>query len=300
MILNSMRKLAAATGFAILMLGVGCGGDSSEPGVQVVATTSILGDVMRNIAGDDASVEVLIPVGVDPHDYRASSQQAAALVRADVVVVNGLGLEEGLEDVIAAAAQDGARILDIGTLVDPLTFEDGVTSDPHIWLDPVRMAEVVRELGATMAALYPEGDWQAAAAAYAEEMIETHDDVVATLDSIPAENRKLITNHDSLRYFAARYGFEVIGTVIPGGGTAAAPSSADLAELVELINQTGVAAIFAETTESPALAEALAAEVGGRIEVVELFVGSVGPDAATDTLIDLWLENASRIAAALA
>ena len=130
-----------------------------------------------------------------------------------------------------------------------------------------------------------------------EELDAEIQDILAV---IPEENRKLITNHDSLGYFADRYGFEIIGTVIPGGATLADPSSAALAELVEEIEHEGVKVIFAETIDSTALAEAVAAEVGSDISVVELHTGSLGEEGtATGTLVGMLRDNAQRIAEAL-
>ena len=125
-------------------------------------------------------------------------------------------------------------------------------------------------------------------------------DISATLSAIPEGDRVLVTNHDALGYFAARYGFEIAGTVIPSGTTLAEPSSAELAALVEEIQQRGVQAIFAETTEPSTLADAIAAEAGEAVQVVELYTGSLG-EAGTgaDTLIGMLLTNAQRIAGAL-
>jgi zinc/manganese transport system substrate-binding protein len=120
------------------------------------------------------------------------------------------------------------------------------------------------------------------------------------LADIPASRRKLVTNHDSLGYFADRYGFEIIGAVVPGGSTLGDPSSAELAGLVEKISSAGVPAIFAETTEPTALAEAVAREVGDDVVVVELYTGSLGEQGSgADTLIGMLLTDAGRIAGAL-
>nr|MCU0281452.1 metal ABC transporter substrate-binding protein [Acidimicrobiia bacterium] len=126
-------------------------------------------------------------------------------------------------------------------------------------------------------------------------------EIEASLAAVPPEQRKLLTNHHALGYFADRYGFEVIGAIIPGGSTLAAPSPADLAELVDLLRQAGVRAIFAETTQSADLAEALAAELGGQVAVVSLYTGSLGEaGSGADTYIGMQRSNAERIAAALA
>lgn len=292
----------------IALLAGACGGGAppDSQGHTVVATTTILGDVARNIVGDNGTVEVLVPIGADPHDYQASAQQIATLQRADLVIANGLGLEGGLDDVLRTASEDGANVLELGEQLEPIPFTGEVQSgagssglDPHFWFDPIRMAEAARLIAVELSGVDDSIDWPGRAAAYAAELSQADEDIQQILAAIPADDRKLVTNHDALGYFAARYDFEVVGVVIPGGSTLADPSSAELAALIEEIRRQEVRAVFAETTEPSALADAVAAEVGD-IAVIELFTGSLGgPNSGADTLIGLLLTNASRIAAAL-
>lgn len=288
---------------AILALVAGCGGDpgsgSSRP--LVIATTTVLGDLVANVVGPDADVEVLLPIGADPHDFQLSSRQAARLREADLVVAIGLGLEEGLGDTLAAAAADGVPVLEIGPAVDPLQFGglDGTGDDPHVWMDPLRMARASEILGATLESLVP-GDWVPAAAAYASALRDLDAEVRDLVDQIPPARRVLVTNHDALGYFARRYGFEVVGVIVPGGSTLGEPSSAELAALVGVVRAAGVPAIFAETTEPTALAAAIADEAGGGVVVVELFTGSLGPPGSgAETLVGLIRTDARRIIEAL-
>lgn len=285
----------------VALLVSSCGGDAGANGdVVVVATTSVLGDIASNVLGDAGTVEVLVPIGADPHDYRPSSRQLARLIDVDLVVANGLGLEQGLEEALAAAEADGARVLEVGPELDPLPFADGETPDPHVWMDPVRVAEAAVLMASSLDALAPGGEWRANAEAYGSELRALDDEIAANLAVIPEDRRKLVTNHDSLEYFADRYGLEIIGTVIPGGSTLGDPSAADLAELVAAMEAADVKAIFAETTEPDDLAEAVAAELGADVAVVELFTGSLG-EAGTPagTLAGMLAENARRIAGAL-
>jgi zinc/manganese transport system substrate-binding protein len=284
----------------LALLFAGCGSGTDAEGVRVVATTTILGDVVRNVVGDGATVEVLIPLGADPHDYQASSQQVAAIRKADLVVANGLGLEEGLSDILESLAADGANVIEIAPLVDPIPFGDEAAADPHVWFDPIRMADAAGLIATEMASVDPKTDWAARADAYGAELQAADEDITSILGAIPESGRVLVTNHDALEYFAARYDFEVAGTVIPAGTTLAEPSSAALAALVAEIERLGVRAVFAETTEPLALAEAIAAEVGDGISVVELYTGSLGePGSGADTLIGMLLTDARRIAGAL-
>jgi len=301
---RSDRFWTAALGLGMLMLAAACGDSAeSEPpaGVTVVATTTILGDVAGNVVGDGGAVEVLIPVGADPHDYRPSARQVAAVYKADLVISNGLQLEEGLLDVLEGAAADGANVLQFGDLVDPLPFGEADGSfDPHIWMDPARMADAARLIAVELAALDPSVDWQARSERYAAELLAADREAATILAAVPSGDRKLVTNHDSFGYFADRYGFEVVGVVVPGGATLAEPSSAELADLVQQVAAAGVPAIFAETTEPATLAEAVAAEAGTDIAVIELYTGSLGePGSGADTLVGMLLTNARRIAGAL-
>ncbi len=281
-----------------LALAVGACGDAAGGGGEptVLATTTILGDLAAAVAGDDAEVTVLLPPGADPHDYQPSAREVATIEQADLVIANGLGLEEGLADVLT-----GDHVVEVAPRLDPLPSggDDGDGLDPHVWMDPLRMGEAARVVAAELARIDPGADWAGRAAAYAAGLEAADREIEALLSSIPTERRKLVTNHDSLRYFADRYGFDVVGTVIPGGATLAAPSSAELAALVAEIERLGVPAVFVETTESAELAEALAAEAGG-VAVVELYSGSLGePGSGADTLAGMLLTDARRIAAAL-
>ncbi len=287
--------------------------DAADADLTVVATTTVLGDVVSNIVEGDGSVVVLMPVGTDPHDFRASSSQVAAINGADLVVANGLSLEEGLEDVLDAAEGDGVTVLRVGPLLDPLPFDDHDedheedhesddhgSEDPHVWLDPIRMAEAAGLIAEQLEAVAPEVDWSSRAGAYAGELRDLDEAIQATLSTIPPEARRLVTNHDSLGYFADRYGFEVVGTVVPSGTTLGDPSSEELAALIDVMRAEGVRAIFAETIQPTALADAVASELGAAVSVVELYTGSLGERGSeADTLIGMLEVNARLIAVAL-
>lgn len=303
-------KMSRAVVFlgAVALLAAGCssgGSDGSDDGVSIVATTTMLGDITRNVVGEDGTVEVLLPTGVDPHDFQPSSSQVSAIYAADLVVANGLGLEEGLSDVLAAASADGVNVLEVAGFVDPVSFtsrqpcldDTSGTCDPHVWLDPERDAHSALVIGEALALLDGSIDWEALAGEYANELRDSDLVVKETLTVLPGPDRILVTNHDSLGYFADRYGFDVIGSVIPGGSTLSEPSSVAIADLVDVINNTGVKAIFAETTESTALADAIASEVEHPVRVILLFTGSLGPPGSgADTLIGMLETNATRIA----
>ena len=312
--MRSVAMLVVVAGLLTAALA-GCSSDDPADGtVAVVTTTTILGDLVRNVAGENAEVEVLMPVGVNPHDFQASAQQVAAIQRADLVVANGLGLEDGLHDVLEAAEADGVRMWEVGPDIDPRHFSDQAEPasesddqshddgdlDPHFWLDPLRVALAAELLAAKLAEAAPDVDWSARASSYTEELEAVNVDSIERLSTVAPPERTLVTNHQSFGYFADRYEFEVIGTVVPGGAALANPSSAELSALVATIEQEQVPAIFTETIEPDALARAVAAEIGYDVEVVELYTGSLGlPGSDGDTLVKMLTTNVRRIAEAL-
>jgi len=293
------RIAAPALSLSLALAACANSPGGADQDLLVVATTSILGDIARGVVGDEGSVEVVIPIGVDAHDFSPSSQQASSLARADLVVANGLGLEAGLEDVLASAANDGVQVLELAHLVDPIEFRDGGGTDPHFWMDPVRVGDAALVVADALDEHHP-GGWQERADSYAATMEETDREVEDRLSVLPQDRREMVTNHEAFGYFADRYGFEILGVVIPGGSTLAEPSSAELAELVQVMEQASTKVIFAETTEPSALADAVAAELGGDVQVVELFTESLGgPGSSAETLQEMLVTNAGRISEAL-
>lgn len=295
----------------LLLVGAACGDGSTATDsgrLSIVVTHSILGDVVGNVVGDGADVSVLMPRDVDPHAFEPSARQVEAMRSADLVVANGLGLEPSLTDVLADAEDDGARVLEMALRIDPIPFaevgaddDEGEGSlDPHFWTDPLRVARAVRALGEYLSGLDDGTDWEAAAGRYAAELEALDAEIRETLSVVPADDRKLVTNHEVFGYFAARYEFEVLGVVIPGGTTLAEPNARDLAELAETLEAAGVRAIFGETTQANDLAETLRSEAGVEAEIVELFTESLGPPGSpAATYVGMMRTNAERIAAAL-
>lgn len=276
---------------------------------RVVATTSILGDLVGRVAGDQAVVETLMGPGQDPHAYAPSAQEVQRLHEADLVVANGLGLEAAVHDVLEAVEEDGVPVLHLAEHLDPLAYaedpdeheagHDHEEGDPHVWFDPQRMAAGMEVVADALAEVAP-GDWAARADRVVVALHELDDQVAELLGSIPPACRRLVVNHDTLRYLASRYDLEVVATVLPGTATGAEPSARDFAHTVALVREERVPAIFVETTTSRRLADALASEVGGGVAVVELFTGALGPPGSgADTYHGLMTTDARRIADAL-
>ena len=265
----------------------------------IVATTSILGSVAESAFGSHADIGVLIDGSRDPHSYQPTPSEAAALRHADVVLANGLGLEEALASVLDAAVADGAIVLYASEVVAPLP---GGAPDPHFWFDPTRMETVVLRLAALLGEVEGAGavDWRALADSYAVELRAIDEEIAGLVATLPVADRRLVTNHESLAYFADRYGFRIIGTVIPGS-TIAEPSAADLAELVMTVDREAIPVIFGDTTSPARLAEIVAAEVGFEVAVVPLHTGGLGPaGSGAETYTGYLRTNATLIVQALA
>jgi zinc/manganese transport system substrate-binding protein len=290
--------LAAAVG---LLLGTAaCGGGGSSAGADdrphVVVTTSILGDIVGQVLGEQADVDVIMPVGADPHEFSPSTRQAEAMHDADLLVVNGAGLEQSMASLI-----DGAD--HVFTMADHVALRrlDG-SDDPHLWNDPHSIAGAIAALAPELEAL-PGVDRAAVerqAASYVQQLDALDTEIEDTLAPIPPERRTLVTNHDSFGYFADRYDLQVVGAVIPSLTTSASASAADLEALAAVVRAHAVPAIFAETTQPTKLADALAAEVGSGVAVVELYTESLGePGSGADSYVGMLRTDAQRVVAAL-
>jgi zinc/manganese transport system substrate-binding protein len=284
---------------SMLVTGAACG-SPDEP--RIVVTTNILGDVVTQIVGHEAEVSVLMKPDADPHSFGISAREAHAMQSADLVVYNGLGLEEGVLRHVDAARAAGAHTIEVGTRIGPMEYQDGDaagTPDPHFWTDPARVITAVRLLtdeivgqvdGVDAAVVRQRAD------AYAKQLSELDTRLAGRFAGLPAQRRVLVTNHHVFGYFADRYDFTVIGAIIPGGTTLASPSSSDLASLVTAIRTHQVPAIFADTSQPARLAEVLAAEAGFRVSVVALYSESLSePDGDAGTYLDLMRFNAEAI-----
>ena len=305
-----MRRMPVAA-VALLLLALAlaaCGDNDGAAGASgdrphVVVTTNVLGDVVSDLVGDEAAVEVIMPPGTAPHEFQASAQQVATMRGADVLVTNGAGFEEGLTEVIEAAEQDGVPTFAAIDAVDTLDLEGDGGTDPHFFTDPARMATAARGIADFLVDEVPGLDTPAFASQVRATIDELHaldGEVEQTLSAVPPGRRTLVTNHEVFGYFADRYGFDVVGAVIPAGTTQAEPNAAQLDELAHTIEEQGVPAIFVETSSPTRLADALADEVGD-VDVVELFSESLGDEGSGgETYADMMRTNAGRIAGALA
>ncbi len=272
----------------------------------VVVSTNILGDVVAQLVGDEVEVMTLMRPDADPHSFEISAREAARLRTADLVVSNGLGLEEGLQQHLDAAVAEGIDSFAAGDAIEVLEYASGDaagTPDPHFWTDPDRMVDVVEALEPRLTALpgVATTDVESRVDAYLAELARLDDEMTAGFASIPAQRRALVTNHHVFGYLADRFDFRIVGTAIPGGTTLAAPSASDLADLVSAIEENDVPAVFAESSSPDRLMRALAEETDTDVEVIELFTESLtAAGGGAEDYLTLMRENTRRIVTGLA
>ncbi|AHC27562.1 MULTISPECIES: zinc ABC transporter substrate-binding protein AztC [Mycobacteriaceae] len=300
-----MRRLLTLLLTLVGVLIAGCGGQSTGRGA-IVVTTNILGDVVRNIVGDTAPVRVLMHAGADPHSFGISAQDAAAMNDAALIVHNGLGLEENLVRNVETAAAQGASTIAVGEHIDPIRYTDGEsagTPDPHFWTDPQRMVTAVDVIEQALLRDVAGIDREALsrnADAYREQLRALDRYMLDAFATLQADRRKLVTNHHVLGYLAQRFGFQVIGAVVPSGTTLAAPSPSDLQSLVGAIEDARVPAIFVDSSQPDKLARVLAEDAGVRVRIIGLYSESLSaPGTPGATYLDMMRANTDAIVTGL-
>jgi ABC-type Zn uptake system ZnuABC Zn-binding protein ZnuA len=269
-------------GVIALCLGAAaCGGDSAASGsgagsFRVVATTTQVADLARNVAGTRASVTQILAPNTDPHEYEVRPGDVKALIEADLVLRSGGDVDEWLDDALSAAGVDKSDVVDVG---EAAGLEG---DDPHWWQDPARVEKGVTAIRDALVKADPGGAaaYRAGASRYLARLRALDASVRACMSRVPANQRLLVTSHDALGYYARRYGIRVIGAVIPALTTAAQPSAGDVAKLVDTIERTGVRTIFAESSVNPKVEQAIARQTGARIGP-PLWADSLGPKGST-------------------
>lgn len=292
---------------------------AGQPGsIKIVATTTIVADVVAQISGDTVDLDVLLPAGTDPHSFQPTPQDMAKVADAQVIFINGVGLETFLEPLIKSSGTKALQV-SVSAGIVPLEAsapdehaqdklaeqgqdagEDVHSGDPHVWMDPNNVLiwvdnieKTLVDLDAQHAELYRQN-----AAAYRQKLKDLHLWIVGQTAQISPENRELVTDHQVFTYFAARYGFEQIGAIVPGYSTLSEPSAKQLAELEDAIREYGVGAVFVGDSVNPVLAQRVASDTG--VQLVTLYTGSLteasGPAA---NYLDYMRANVNAIVAAL-
>lgn len=280
--------------------GAGSTGDGSTGGEPplVVASTTIWADVVSNVSCGEVRVASLIPAGADSHSYELSVRDADELSSASLVVTNGLGLEGAMSDTIRAAADRGVPVLELGPGLRPQG--EGDQTDPHVWMDPDRVAEAVPLIAEAVAALGRgpgADDVRGCAEAYVAELRALSDELSTTFEGMDPALANLVTDHTALRYLADRYGLQIVGSVNASTSTLAEANARDLDELAATMARLEIDRVLGEAGEADQAASALGERLDRRLQVVALHTESLGPTGSgADSYISMMRTNGRLIA----
>lgn len=274
--------------------------ERGEQPLKVVATTSIIGDVVAQVGGETIALTTLIQPGQDPHAYTPGTQELTVVADAHVIFVNGWDLEESLVEDLENISQD-IPLIPISANIQPLAIgEEGSYADPHVWLNSHHVEQWVNNVAQVLSMTDPtnETTYTENANRYLAELAELDTYVQTELAKIPESNRFLVTNHDAFAYFAHAYEFTVVGTVIPSASSLSEPSASDLVELIEEMREYNVCTIFTETTVSDSLAQTVSAELSDceQVAVQPLYTGALGEaDSGDNSYIEMFRSNVDNI-----
>jgi manganese/iron transport system substrate-binding protein len=275
-------------------------------GLFVIATTNIVGDVIANIGGEWIDLQVLIPAGSDPHAYEPAPGDLSAIAEADVVFINGFGLEESMMDLLANAT---GPIISLSEGLEGRNFsaeelgrisaEDEIQVgqlDPHVWFDPQSIEYWVVRIRETFGRLDPEHarSYTGNSVNYLDLLRELDGWIEGTIADLPKDKRLLVTDHLVFGYFADKYGFEMVGAIVPAPSTLAEPSARDLAKLEDQIIALGVKAVFIGSATNPSLARSITADTGA--QMIQMYTGSLGPPGTSaDNYVGFMRYNVTAI-----
>jgi ABC-type Zn uptake system ZnuABC Zn-binding protein ZnuA len=267
--------------------------------IQIVTSSQIVGDVVSNISRDLVDVTFLISPGTDPHAYEPAPRDAAQLAEADLIFINGLGLEETLQPLLNEHAK---KTVDVSAGIQTLVLvEEGESGpDPHVWTNPQNVKLWVDNIAEALAELDPQNAdaFATNAVEYKTELDQLDEWAMAQIAQIPAEERVLVTDHEAFGYFAEHYGFEIVGVVIPGYSTLSESSAGELAALETAIDEMHVQAIFVGVSMNPSLANQVAQDTG--VQLIPIYTESLS-DASdpASTYLEMIRFDVETIVAAL-
>ena len=310
------RVLMLVLGVLLFPMLAACGGEgegSSEAAVEVVATYSILGDLVENVGGESVQLTTLVGPNGDAHTFEPAPSDNAELAEADVVFENGLGFEPWLDDLYESSGSEAERVTvtdDVETR--PVAREEHGHGegepggghgevDPHAWHAVNNTVVMVESIRDALAEADPENAeaYERNAGEYISELEELDADVREQVDSIPEQNRILFTSHDTFGYFADRYGFGVDTALASASTETGDPSAGETAELVEEIEKSGVPAIFGENVSDPGVMEGISAEAGVEL-APPLYTDALGdPGSEGGTYVKMVRYNVSTMSEAL-
>jgi len=308
-IINSIIIMMTIT--ALFLTACGSTPQSSDSALSVLASTSFLADIAQNVAGDRITVDSLLPIGSDPHAYQAAPSDVAKIDESNLLILNGVEYEHFIEALLenaggeriiveAAAGLEAHPAEEHADEAEAGTGHDHEAGDPHMWLDPNLVITYVENIRDGLIEVDPEGaeTYTANADVYIAQLKNLDKWIVEQVNAIPAERRLLVTNHEAVGYFAERYGFEVVGAVVPSLSTDAGTSAKEMAALIEQIKAAGAPAIFLGEVENPDLANQIADETGVKV-VDNLHLESLTDGDPAATYIDMMKHNVTQIVNAL-
>jgi ABC-type Zn uptake system ZnuABC Zn-binding protein ZnuA len=265
----------------------------------VLTSTSFLADITQNVAGDRFLVESLLPLGVDPHTFQPRPADAARVAASEVVILNGAGYEQFIEPLLNNAGGEQVVIkASSGLTPRPSTGDEGhEAGDPHFWLDPNLVITYVENIRDGLIAADPEGAemYSSNAESYIKQLRDLDSWIQTRVATLSPEERQLVTNHEALGYFADRYGFTIVGTVIPGLSSEASPSAQEMAALVEKIKAGRATAIFLDASDNPALARQISEDTNIKV-ITDLHLESLTTaEGPAPTYIEMMKHNTTLI-----
>jgi ABC-type Zn uptake system ZnuABC Zn-binding protein ZnuA len=296
-------------------------GAAADPGaIGVVATTTVLADLVKQVGGSKVEVRSLVPPGGEVHTFDPSPSDVATVANADLVVMNGLGLDEWASDLVSGAGTD-ATVVELGEDLDGveyLTGDEHAAGDdhggeatdadggddhadegvnPHLWLNVAHARRYVERIAEALAAEDPDdaATYRSQGAAYDETLAALDGAIRERMGAVPEENRRIVSFHEAFPYFADAYGLEIVGVIVEAPGQD--PSAGEIAALVDAIRQSGAKAVFSEAQFDDRLARTIADEAGATVES-DLYNDSIGP-APADSYVGMMEANVDRIEAAL-
>lgn len=302
---RSRRRAPALALAALIALGAlvaGCGSSGSDSGqLQVVATTTQIGDFVREVGGNAIAVDQILQPNTDPHEYEPRPSDVAGAAEAKLVFANGDELDSWIEQIVSDSGSD-AEIVDLGAIVPERrpgesSGAEASRHDPHWWHDPRNAEAAVLAIERRLAAADPSHrrQFERNARAYLAKLRALDAGIASCMNAVPPARRKLVTDHDAFGYFADRYGIEVVGAVIPSQTTQAQPSAKDLSALAQLIERERVKAIFPESSLSPKVAEAIASQTGASADY-SLYGDTLGPEGSSGaTYLTMEAANANAM-----
>lgn len=309
-----MERIATISLLCLLLGACGAGGttragetaitaapaSSATAQIRAVTTMSVLADMIKQVGGERVLAENIIPTGASPEDYQPAPQDPQKISEADIVFFNGHGLEGWLDPLFQSAARPGQPRVDVSDGLQAIGVggEEFKAGNPHFWLSAAYGARYAEKIRDGLAQVDPAGKatYDANAGAYIRQLNALNDELKRQAATVPAPNRKLVTNHDAFPYFAQEYGFAVVGDIL--GNPESEPAAGDMAALVQAIKAQNVKAIFSEAQFSPKLAETISQEAGVRV-VANLYTDTLDPEAGINSYADLLRYNMATVVEAL-